>query len=126
MNFPENLLYTKDHEWVRVEGEIAVVGITEFAQSELGDIVFVEIDTVGETIDSEQVFGSVEAVKTVSDLFMPLSGEITEFNGLLETAPETVNSDPYGDGWMVKVKMTNTDDISNLLSAADYKALIGH
>ncbi len=126
MNFPENLLYTKDHEWVRVEGEIAVVGITEFAQSELGDIVFVEIDTVGETIDAEQVFGSVEAVKTVSDLFMPLSGEITEFNGLLETAPETVNSDPYGDGWMVKVKMTNADDISNLLSAANYKALIGH
>ena len=126
MNFPENLLYTKDHEWVRIEGEIAVVGITEFAQSELGDIVFVEIDTVGETIDAEQVFGSVEAVKTVSDLFMPLSGEITEFNGLLETAPETVNSDPYGDGWMVKVKMSNADDISNLLSAADYKALIGH
>ena len=126
MNFPENLLYTKDHEWVRVEGEIAVVGITEFAQSELGDIVFVEIDTVGETIDAEQVFGSVEAVKTVSDLFMPLSGEIMEFNGLLETAPETVNSDPYGDGWMVKVKMSNADDISNLLSAADYKALIGH
>ena len=126
MNFPENLLYTKDHEWVRIEGEIAVVGITEFAQSELGDIVFVEIDTVGETIDAEQVFGSVEAVKTVSDLFMPLTGEITEFNGLLETAPETVNSDPYGDGWMVKVKMSNADDISNLLSAADYKALIGH
>jgi glycine cleavage system H protein len=126
MNFPENLLYTKDHEWVRIEGEIAVVGITEFAQSELGDIVFVEIDTVGETIDAEKVFGSVEAVKTVSDLFMPLSGEITEFNGLLETAPETVNSDPYGDGWMVKVKMTNADDISNLLSAADYKVLIGH
>ena len=126
MNFPENLLYTKDHEWVRIEGEIAVVGITEFAQSELGDIVFVEIDTVGESIDAEQVFGSVEAVKTVSDLFMPISGEITEFNGLLETAPETVNSDPYGDGWMVKVKMTNADDISNLLSAADYKALIGH
>ena len=126
MNFPENLLYTKDHEWVRIEGEIAVVGITEFAQSELGDIVFVEIDTVGETIDAEQVFGSVEAVKTVSDLFMPLSGEITEFNGLLETAPETVNSDPYGDGWMVKVKMSNADDISNLLSADDYKALIGH
>ena len=126
MNFPENLLYNKDQEWVRIEGEIAVVGITEFAQSELGDIVFVEIDTVGETIEAEQVFGSVEAVKTVSDLFMPLSGEIMEFNGLLETAPETVNSDPYGDGWMVKVKMSNADDISNLLSAADYKALIGH
>ena len=126
MNFPENLLYTKDHEWVRIEGENAVVGITEFAQSELGDIVFVEIDTVGETIEAEQVFGSVEAVKTVSDLFMPLSGEITEFNGLLETAPETVNSDPYGDGWMVKVKMSNDSEVSNLLSAADYKKLIGH
>ena len=126
MNFPENLLYTKDHEWVRIEGEIAVVGITEFAQSELGDIVFVEIDTVGESIEAEQVFGSVEAVKTVSDLFMPLSGEITEFNGLLETAPETVNSDPYGDGWMVKVKMSNDSEVSNLLSATDYKKLIGH
>lgn len=126
MNFPENLLYTKDHEWVRIEGENAVVGITEFAQSELGDIVFVEIDTVGESIGAEQVFGSVEAVKTVSDLFMPLSGEITEFNGLLETAPETVNSDPYGDGWMVKVKMSNNSEISNLMSATDYKKLIGH
>ena len=126
MNFPENLLYTKDHEWVRIEGENAVVGITEFAQSELGDIVFVEIDTVGESIEAEQVFGSVEAVKTVSDLFMPLSGEITEFNGLLETAPETVNSDPYGDGWMVKVKMSNDSEVSNLLSANDYKKLIGH
>jgi glycine cleavage system H protein len=126
MNFPENLLYTKDHEWVRIEGENAVVGITEFAQSELGDIVFVEIDTVGESIEAEQVFGSVEAVKTVSDLFMPLSGEITEFNGLLETAPETVNSDPYGDGWMVKVKMSNDSEVSNLLSATDYKKLIGH
>lgn len=126
MNFPENLLYTKDHEWIRIEGENAVVGITEFAQSELGDIVFVEIDTVGETVDAEQVFGSVEAVKTVSDLFMPLSGEITEFNGLLETAPETVNSDPYGDGWMVKVKMSNNSEVSNLMSATDYKKLIGH
>jgi glycine cleavage system H protein len=126
MNFPENLLYTKDHEWVRVEGDNAVVGITEFAQSELGDIVFVEIDTVGETIEAEQVFGSVEAVKTVSDLFMPISGEITEFNDMLEGSPETVNSDPYGDGWMVKVKMSNPDEVSGLLSAADYKALIGH
>ncbi len=126
MNFPENLLYTKDHEWVRIEGDIAVVGITEFAQSELGDIVFVEIDTVGETIEAEQVFGSVEAVKTVSDLFMPISGEISEFNDMLEGSPETVNSDPYGDGWMVKVKMSNPDEVSGLLSATDYKALIGH
>ena len=126
MNFPENLLYTKDHEWVRIEGDIAVVGITEFAQSELGDIVFVEIDTVGETIEAEQVFGSVEAVKTVSDLFMPISGEVSEFNDMLEGSPETVNSDPYGDGWMVKVKMSNPDEVSGLLSATDYKALIGH
>jgi glycine cleavage system H protein len=126
MNFPENLLYTKDHEWVLVEGDTATVGITEFAQSELGDIVFVEIDTVGETIAAEEVFGSVEAVKTVSDLFMPIAGEITEFNEILEGAPETVNSDPYGDGWMIKVKMSNPGDTSGLLSAADYKALIGH
>lgn len=126
MNFPENLLYTKDHEWVLVEGDTATVGITEFAQSELGDIVFVEIDTVGETIEAEEVFGSVEAVKTVSDLFMPIAGEITEFNDILEGSPETVNSDPYGDGWMIKVKMSNPGDTSGLLSAADYKALIGH
>ena len=126
MNIPANLKYTKEHEWIAIEGDVATIGITDFAQSELGDIVFVDITTEGETLDQEEVFGSVEAVKTVSDLFMPLSGEITEFNGLLETAPETVNSDPYGDGWMVKVKMTNADDISNLLSAADYKALIGH
>ncbi|MFM2286246.1 MAG: hypothetical protein RLZZ543_1743 [Bacteroidota bacterium] len=126
MNFPENLLYTKDHEWVLVEGDTATVGITEFAQSELGDIVFVEIDTVGETIAAEEVFGSVEAVKTVSDLFMPIAGEITEFNDILEGSPETVNSDPYGDGWMIKVKMSNPGETSGLLSAADYKALIGH
>jgi glycine cleavage system H protein len=126
MNFPENLLYTKDHEWVSIEGDTATIGITEFAQSELGDIVFIEIDTVGETIEAEQVFGSVEAVKTVSDLFMPISGEILEFNSALESAPETVNSDPYGEGWMVKVRMSDASEKSNLLSAADYKTLIGH
>lgn len=126
MNFPDNLLYTKDHEWVRIEGENATIGITEFAQSELGDIVFVEVDTVGETIEAEQVFGSVEAVKTVSDLYMPVAGEITEFNNILDGSPETVNSDPYGDGWMIKVKMSSPGDTSGLLSAADYKALIGH
>ena len=126
MNFPDNLLYTKDHEWVRIEGDTAIIGITEFAQSELGDIVFVEVDTVGETIEAEQVFGSVEAVKTVSDLYMPVVGEITEFNNILDGSPETVNSDPYGDGWMIKVKMSSPGDTSGLLSAADYKALIGH
>jgi glycine cleavage system H protein len=126
MNFPDNLLYTKDHEWVRIEGDNAIIGITEFAQSELGDIVFVEVDTVGETIEAEQVFGSVEAVKTVSDLYMPVAGEITEFNNILDGSPETVNSDPYGDGWMIKVKMSSPGDTSGLLSAADYKALIGH
>lgn len=125
MNFPEELLYTKDHEWVKIEGDIATIGITAFAQSELGDIVFVEVDTVGETIDKEDVFGTVEAVKTVSDLFMPVSGEVSEFNEELESAPETVNEDPYGKGWMVKVKMTDSEDRSGLMSATDYKALIG-
>ena len=125
MNFPENLLYTKDHEWVRIEGEIAVVGITEFAQSELGDIVFVEIDTVGETIDSEQVFGSVEAVKTVSDLFMPVSGEILEFNGELEANPEAVNKDPYGSGWMIKVQVSDMGELDGLMDAAAYQDLVG-
>ena len=126
MNFPENLLYTKDHEWISIDGDIATIGITEFAQSELGDIVFVEIDTVGDTIENGKVFGSVEAVKTVSDLFMPCNGEILEFNDTLESAPETVNSDPYGAGWMIKVKMSNPSDRTDLLSSADYKALIGH
>lgn len=125
MNFPEELLYTKDHEWVKIEGGMATIGITAFAQSELGDIVFVEVDTVGETIDKEEVFGTVEAVKTVSDLFMPVSGEVTEFNEELESAPETVNEDPYGKGWMVKVKMSDSEDRSGLMSASDYKALIG-
>jgi glycine cleavage system H protein len=126
MNFPENLFYTKDHEWISIDGDIATIGITEFAQSELGDIVFVEIDTVGDTIENGKVFGSVEAVKTVSDLFMPCNGEILEFNDTLESAPETVNSDPYGAGWMIKVKMSNPSDRTDLLSSADYKALIGH
>lgn len=125
MNFPQELKYTKDHEWIRVEGDTATIGITDFAQSELGDIVYVDIETVGETIDKESVFGTVEAVKTVSDLFMPVSGEITEFNKGLDTQPELVNKDPYGGGWMVKVKMSNPSEVAGLLSAADYMALIG-
>jgi glycine cleavage system H protein len=125
MNVPENLKYTKDHEWVRIEGDIAVVGITDFAQGELGDIVYVEIETEGETLDQEEVFGSVEAVKTVSDLFMPVSGEIIEFNGNLESNPELVNSDPFGEGWMIKVKLSDTSQIDSLLDAAGYSALIG-
>ena len=125
MNFPEELLYTKDHEWVKIEGDTATIGITEFAQSELGDIVFIEVDTVGETIEAEAIFGTVEAVKTVSDLFMPVSGEILEFNADLESAPETVNEDPYGKGWMVKVKLSDSSNRNGLLSAADYKELIG-
>ncbi|MBL6657925.1 MAG: glycine cleavage system protein GcvH [Flavobacteriales bacterium] len=124
MNIPTELKYTKDHEWVRIEGDEAVVGITDFAQSELGDIVFVEIETEGETIDKEEVFGTVEAVKTVSDLFMPLSGEIMTFNSDLEDAPETVNSDPYGEGWMIRIKLSDTSELDGLLSAEDYKDLI--
>jgi len=124
MSIPSNLKYTKDHEWVLVEGDIATVGITDFAQSELGDIVYVEIETVGETVSQEEVFGSIEAVKTVSDLFMPLTGEILEFNEKLDTNPELVNSDPYGDGWMVKVKISNNDEISQLLSAEVYGNLV--
>lgn len=121
MNFPDNLKYTKDHEWVRVEGDTATIGITDFAQSELGDIVFVEVETEGEELEKEEVFGSVEAVKTVSDLFMPLSGEIIEFNEKVESEPEIVNNDPYGDGWIIKVKMSNTDELDELLSPEDYK-----
>lgn len=124
MNIPAELKYTKDHEWVRIEGDEAVVGITDFAQSELGDIVFVEIETEGETIDKEEVFGTVEAVKTVSDLFMPLSGEILTFNPDLEDAPETVNSDPYGAGWMIRIKLSDASELDGLLSADDYKDLI--
>ena len=125
MNIPEDLKYTKDHEWIKVENNIATVGITYFAQSELGDIVYVDIDTVDENIDQNEIFGSVEAVKTVSDLFMPLSGEITEFNEFLEEAPEAVNSDPYGKGWMIKIQMTDNSQIESLLDAAAYKEIIG-
>jgi glycine cleavage system H protein len=124
MNIPAELKYTKDHEWIKIEGDIATVGITEFAQSELGDIVYVEIETVGETIAQEEIFGSIEAVKTVSDLFMPISGEILEFNEELDGNPELVNSDPYGAGWMVKVKISNADEIQNLLDAETYKSLV--
>jgi glycine cleavage system H protein len=124
MNIPENLKYTKDHEWVSIDGDVATVGITEFAQGELGDIVYVEIETEGETIDIEEVFGSVEAVKTVSDLFMPLSGEIIAFNEDLESSPETVNSDAYGEGWMIKIKLTDPLAIKDLLDAADYTKLV--
>ena len=125
MNIPSELKYTKDHEWIRIEGEIAVVGITDFAQGELGDIVYVEVETVDEVLQKEAIFGTVEAVKTVSDLFLPLSGEIIEFNEALEDAPEKVNSDPYGEGWMIKIKMGDTSEVDDLLSAADYKELIG-
>lgn len=125
MNIPSELKYTKDHEWVRVDGDIATIGITEFAQSELGDIVYVEIETVGESVDQEAVFGTVEAVKTVSDLFMPVTGEVLELNDALEGNPELVNADPYGEGWMVKVKITDASQLSDLLDAAAYGALIG-
>ncbi len=125
MNVPEELKYTKDHEWVRAEGDTLTIGITDFAQGELGDIVYVEVDTLDETLEAEEVFGTVEAVKTVSDLFLPLAGEIIEFNEALEDEPEKVNEDPYGAGWMIKLKCTNTSDIDNLLSAEDYKTLIG-
>ncbi len=124
MNFPETLVYTKDHEWVRVEGDTAFVGITDFAQHELGDIVYVDINTVGKTVAQHDVFGTVEAVKTVSDLFMPLSGEVLEVNGQLDGAPELVNSDAYGNGWMVKIKITNAAEVAGLMNAADYKTLI--
>lgn len=125
MNIPTNLKYTKEHEWVLVEGDIATIGITDFAQSELGDIVYVEIETLDETLNHEEVFGTVEAVKTVSDLFMPLSGEIIEFNDALESNPEAVNKDPYGNGWMIKVRMSNASEVDNLLSAEAYSDLIG-
>ena len=125
MSTPLNLKYTKDHEWVLIENDIATVGITNFAQGELGDIVYVEVDTVGEKFDAEEVFGSVEAVKTVSDLFLPLSGEIIEFNELLESEPEKVNDDPYGEGWMIKVQISDSSAIANLMSAEDYKTMVG-
>jgi glycine cleavage system H protein len=125
MNTPSNLKYTKDHEWVRVEGDTAVVGITDFAQSQLGDIVFVDVATVGETLGEHDVFGSIEAVKTVSDLFCPLSGEVVEFNSALDDAPDAINKDPYGEGWIIKIKMSNPAEAADLLSAEQYNALVG-
>lgn len=125
MNVPANLKYTKDHEWVSIDGDVATVGITHFAQKELGDIVYVEVETLDQTLDKDEVFGTVEAVKTVSDLFLPLSGEIIEFNDALESKPESVNTDPYGDGWMIKVKIANAAEIDSLLSSESYKELIG-
>jgi glycine cleavage system H protein len=125
MTFPDNLKYTKDHEWVRVEGNIAVAGITDFAQGELGDIVFVEIETEGETIDRETVFGTVEAVKTVSDLFMPVSGKIIEVNPDLTSKPESVNKDPYGEGWMIRIEMSNPSEVNDLMSSSDYRSIVG-
>jgi glycine cleavage system H protein len=125
MNIPSNLKYTKDHEWVLIDGDIAIVGITDFAQKELGDIVYVEVETLDQTLNKDEVFGTVEAVKTVSDLFLPLSGEIIEFNDELESNPEDVNTDPYGKGWMVKVKILNAAEVEELLSSDAYKQLIG-
>ncbi len=125
MNIPANLKYTKDHEWVSLDGDIATIGITDFAQKELGDIVYVEVETLDQSLKQDEVFGTVEAVKTVSDLFLPLSGEIIKFNDDLESSPELVNSDPYGKGWMIKIKIANADEINNLLSSDAYKTLIG-
>jgi len=124
MNVPANLKYTKDHEWIRVEGEYAIIGVTDYAQSQLGDVVFVEIETEGETLAREEVFGTIEAVKTVSDAFMPVDGEVTEVNSMLADAPDLVNKDPYGDGWMIKVKVTNKAQLNDLLSADQYTALV--
>ncbi|MEI8086582.1 MAG: glycine cleavage system protein GcvH [Paludibacter sp.] len=125
MNVPANLKYTKDHEWIRIEGEIAFVGITDFAQSELGEIVFVEVETIGESLSAGDVFGTVEAVKTVSDLYLPIDGKVVEFNEELEDAPELVNDDPYNEGWMVKMEISNLSQLDELLSATEYEAIIG-
>jgi glycine cleavage system H protein len=125
MSIPSELKYTKDHEWVRVEGAVAVVGITDFAQSQLGDIVFVDIPTVGETVEQHAVFGTIEAVKTVSDLFCPVGGEVTEFNGALDDAPDAVNRDPYGEGWIIRVAISDPAQVDGLMSAEEYKALVG-
>jgi len=125
MNIPENLKFTKDHEWIKIDGDTATVGITDFAQSELGDIVFVDVETVDETIDKDEVFGSVEAVKTVSDLFMPVSGEVIEFNEALEDTPEKINTSPYDEGWIIKIKISDNSQIEELLDAAAYKEIIG-
>jgi len=124
MNVPESLLYTKDHEWLRVEGEFGYVGVTDFAQGELGDIVFLEIETLGETLKKEEVFGTIEAVKTVSDIFMPVGGEILEVNPALEDSPDVVNKDPYGKGWMIKIKITDPSEVNTLLSADKYQAML--
>jgi len=124
MNVPAELLYTKDHEWLRIEGDMGYVGITDFAQGELGDIVFIEIETLGETLQKEEIFGTIEAVKTVSDMFMPVEGEILEVNPSLEESPEVVNKDPYGNGWMIKIKITDPSEADDLLSAEKYKALL--
>ena len=125
MNIPEDLRYSKEHEWVRLEGDVATIGITDYAQGELGDIVFVEVDTIGDTVATEEVFGTIEAVKTVSDMFSPLAGEVLEFNERLEDDPELVNTDPYNKGWIVKFKVSDASEVEGLLSAADYAALIG-
>jgi glycine cleavage system H protein len=125
MNIPANLKYTKDHEWIRIEGEVATIGITDFAQNELGDIVFVEIETIGKTLNKEEVFGTIEAVKTVSDMFMPVAGYVTEKNPLLESQPEIVNKDPYADGWIIKIKITDISQLAGLMGATAYTALIG-
>lgn len=124
MKIPENYLYSNDHEWLRVEGDEAFIGITDFAQSELGDIVFVDVDTIDETLDKDEIFGSIEAVKTVSDMLMPISGEVIELNEALEDKPELVNEDPYGEGWIVKIKMSDKDQLTELLDAASYKDLV--
>jgi glycine cleavage system H protein len=124
MNIPENLKYTEEHEWVKVEGDEVIIGITDFAQSELGDIVYVEVETVGETLDKGEVFGTVEAVKTVSDIYMPVSGEVVEKNEKLDDEPELINKDPYGEGWIIKVKLSNKDELDSLLTANDYKNII--
>ena len=126
MNFPSELKYTQEHEWIKIDGDVAVVGITDFAQGELGDIVFVEVETVGQSITKDGVFGTVEAVKTVSDLFLPVAGEIVEFNTALNNSPELINSDPYGDGWVVKIKVSDAGDLSQLMDVETYKSFIGH
>jgi glycine cleavage system H protein len=126
MNIPANLKYTKDHEWVSIDGDVATVGITDFAQKELGDIVYVEVETLDQTLDKDEVFGTVEAVKTVSDLFLPVAGEIVEFNTALNNSPELINSDPYGDGWVVKIKAADAGDLSQLMDVETYKSFIGH
>jgi glycine cleavage system H protein len=126
MNFPADLKYTKEHEWIKVEGDVAIVGITDFAQSELGDIIFVEVETIGKTIAQDAVFGTVEAVKTVSDLFLPVAGEVVEFNTNLNNSPELVNTDPFGEGWVVKMKPSDLGDIDQLMDVATYQAFVGH